>query len=249
VLVGLCSLKSSPGVTTTALTLAGAWPSVGARPTVLELDVRGGDVAWRFGLAAAPGLQSLAAASRVHPAPELLAAHAQPVGAAGVPVVAAPVERDAARHAAASLMALLDVLAKVPELVFLDLGEVDLKDPDTRSLVVDIAALLVVARAVPEQIARLQAATQDLLSVQPQAKVVLVGDIEGREAAGMLALPVAGVLPLIDPDAGPLARLIGLRSRRSFKVAAMRLATDLSAGIEPFGSVCGATSDYAEASR
>lgn len=248
-LVGLCSLKSSPGVTTTALTLAGAWPSVGARPTVVELDARGGDVAWRFGLAANPGLRSLAVAARIRPAPELLAAHTQSVGAAGVSVVVAPVERDAARHAAASLTALLDVLGEAPEPVLVDLGEVDLQDLDTRSLLAGVAKLLVVARAVPEQIARLQAALQDLLSVQPQVKAVLVGDIEHREVAGMLALPVAGVLPLIDPDAGPLERLIGLRSRRSFKVAAMRLATELSAGIEPFGSVRGATSDYAEASR
>jgi len=249
VLVGLCSLKSSPGVTTTALTLAGAWPSVGARPTVVELDARGGDVAWRFGLAANPGLRSLAVAARARPTPELLVAHAQPVGAAGVPVVAAPVERDAARHAAASLTELLDALGETPEPVLVDLGQVDLSDPDTRSLVAGVALLLVVARAVPEQFARLQAATQDFLGVHPRVEAVLVGDIENREAAGMLALPVAGVLPLIDADAGPLARLIGVRSRRSFKAAAMRLATELSSGIEPFGSVSEATNDHAEVSR
>lgn len=248
-LVGLCSLKSSPGVTTTALTLAGAWPSGDARPTVLELDARGGDVAWRFGLAANPGLRSLAVASRMRPAPELVAAHAQPVGAAGVPVVVAPVERDAARHAAASLTALLDVLGETPEPVLVDLGEVDLKDPDTRSLLAGLAMLLVVARAVPEQIARLQAATQDLLGAHSRVSAVLVGDIEHREAAGMLALPVAGVLPLIDPDAGPVARLIGLRSRRSFQAAAMRLAAELSSGIGPSGSVREATNDPAEVSR
>jgi hypothetical protein len=248
VLVGLCSLKSSPGVTTTALTLAGAWPSGGARPTVLELDVRGGDVAWRFGLAADPGLQSLAVAARVRPMPELLAAHAQPVGAAEVRVVAAPVERDAARHAAASLKALLDVLGNVPEPVLVDLGEVDLKDADARSVLAGAAALLVVARAVPEQVARLQAATRDLLSVQPQVKAVLVGDIEYREAAGMLALPVAGVLPLINPDASPLAGLLGLRSRRSFEVAAMRLATEVSSGIEPSGSMRKSVNDHVEVS-
>jgi len=249
VLIGLCSLKSSPGVTTTALTLAGAWPPGCPRPTVVELDARGGDVAWRFGLATDPGLRSLAVAARVHPAPDLLAVHAQSVGAAGVPVVVAPVERDAARHAAVSLSALLDVLGKVPEPVLADFGEVDLKDPDARSVLAGVAALLVVARAVPEQIARLQAATQDLLRVHPQAKAVVVGDIAHREAAGMLALPVAGVLPLIDPDAGPLARLAGLRSSRSFKVAAMRLAIELSGGIEPTGSVREAVNDHAEVSR
>lgn len=247
-LVGMCSLKSSPGVTTTALTLAGAWPSGGARPTVVELDSRGGDVAWRFGLAADPGLRSLAVAARVRPVPELLAAHAQSVGAAGVPVVAAPVGRDAARHAVASLVALLDVLVRVPEPVLVDLGEVDAKDPGTRSLLAGMATLVVVARAVPEQIARLQAATEDLLRVHPRVSAVLVGDIEHREVAGMLALPVAGVLPVINPDAGPLARLIGARSRKLFQGAAMRLAAELSSGIEPSGSVRELANDYAEVS-
>lgn len=248
-LVGLCSLKSSPGVTTTALTLAGAWPSGGARPTVVELDSRGGDVAWRFGLAANPGLRSLAVAARVHPVPELLAAHAQPVGTAMVPVVVAPLARDAARHAAASLTELLDVLVKAPEPVLVDLGEIDAKDPDTRSLLAGVATLVVVARAVPEQIARLQAATEDLLRVHPGVSAVLVGDIEHREAAGMLAVPVAGVLPVINPDAGPLARLIGMRSRKLFQAAAMRLATELSSGIEPSGLMREVTNDHAEVSR
>lgn len=247
-LVGLCSLKSSPGVTTTALTLAGAWPSVGARPTVVELDGRGGDVAWRFGLAANPGLRSLAVASRVRPAPELLTAHAQPVGAARVPVVAAPVGRDAARHAAASLTALLDVLSEAPEPVLVDFGEVDAKDPDTSCLLAGLTMLVVVARAVPEQIARLQAATEDLLRVHSRVNAVLVGDIEHREATEMLALPVAGVLPLINPDASSLVRLIGVHSRRSFEAAAMRLATELSSGIGPSGSVREAVNDHAEVS-
>ena len=247
-LIGLFSLKSSPGVTTTALTLAGAWPSGAPRPTVMELDGRGGDVAWRFGLAADPGLRSLAVASRVRPALELLDAHSQFVGAACVPVVAAPVEGNAAWNAAMSLKPLFGVLSKAPEPVLVDFGAVDLKNPDMRSLLAGVAAPVVVARAVPEQIARLQSVAEDLLSVHSQVKTVLIGDVDSREAAGMLNLPVAGVLPLINPDAGPLARLMGLRSRRLFEAAAMRLATELSVCSEVFGSVCEAPNDRAEVS-
>ncbi|WP_194924893.1 hypothetical protein [Catenulispora pinisilvae] len=216
---------------------------------VVELDACGGDVAWRFGLASEPGLRSLAVASRLRPDPGLLAAHAQPVGAAGVPVVVAPVGRDAARHAVASLAPLLDVLGGAPEPVLVDFGAVDLKDADTRSLLAALAALVVVARAVPEQIARVQAVTEDLLRVHPGAKAVLVGDVGCREAAGMLGMPVAGVLPLIDPDAGLLARLRGLRSRRAFELAAARLAAGLSAGIASLGSACEAAGESAEVSR
>lgn len=248
-LVGLFSLKSSPGVTTTALTLAGAWPAGASRPTVVELDGRGGDVAWRFGLAADPGLRSLAVASRVRPAPELLDAHSQLVGAARVPVVAAPVEGNAAWNAAMSLSPLFDVLSKAPEPVLVDFGAVDLKDPDMRSFLARVAAPVVVARAVPEQIARLQSAAEDLRSVHYQIKAVLIGDVDSREAAGMLNLPVAGVLPLVNPDAGPLARLTGLRSRGLFEAAAMRLATELSACSEAFGSACEAANGRKEVSR
>lgn len=64
-LIGLCSLKSSPGVTTTAIALAAAWPVNAPRPTIIEADAHGGDIAVRFYVAEDPGLQSLAAASRL----------------------------------------------------------------------------------------------------------------------------------------------------------------------------------------
>jgi hypothetical protein len=115
VLIGLCSLKSSPGVTTTALALAECWPASSLAPTVVELDVRGGDIAWRYGLTADPGLRSLAAASRLRPDPSVLAAHAQPVGGLAVRTVIAPVEPDAARQAVMALTPLLDALRDVPE--------------------------------------------------------------------------------------------------------------------------------------
>ena len=52
-LISLVSLKGSPGVTTTALALAAAWPA--PRRLLAELDPAGGDLEIRLGLPAAAG--------------------------------------------------------------------------------------------------------------------------------------------------------------------------------------------------
>jgi MinD-like ATPase involved in chromosome partitioning or flagellar assembly len=62
-LISLVSLKGSPGVTTTALALAAAWPA--PRRLLAELDPAGGDLEIRLGLpAGGGGLAALAAAAR-----------------------------------------------------------------------------------------------------------------------------------------------------------------------------------------
>ena len=66
-LVAVASVKGAPGVTTTALALAAAWPAAvdgGVRPVVVEADAAGGDVAARLGLPHAPGLLDVAVAAR-----------------------------------------------------------------------------------------------------------------------------------------------------------------------------------------
>jgi hypothetical protein len=93
--------------------------------------------------------------------------------------------------------------------------------------------LLVVARAVPEQIARLQSAAPDLRAANPQSRVLLVGGAEAELAALLVGLPIAGVLPLVDPDAGPLARLAAHRARRAFGVEAARIADQLARQATP----------------
>jgi len=228
-LIGLCSLKSSPGVTTTTLALAGCWPAHLATPTVIELDARGGDVAWRYGMAADPGLRSLAAASRLDPHPYALAGHARPVGGSAVPTVTAPAEREPARQAVAALMPLLKVLRDEPDAVLLDLGEVDPRDSGTLELLSSLEALLVVARAVPEQAARVAAAASDLRLANRHARALFIGDLRAGDAEQLTGLPVAGVLPLINPNASLFARLAGRGSRKAFGETAVRLAEKLSA--------------------
>lgn len=223
-LIGLCSLKSSPGVTTTALALAGCWPVDGERPVVVEMDARGGDVAWRFGLSAVPGLRTLAAATRLNGDAGLVAAHAQTCGDSAVMVVAAPVEREAAAQAAGALTGLLDLLAGAPEPVLVDLGEVDPGDSDTVELLGRVSVVLVVVRAVPDQIARLRASSSRLIRANSAVQAVVVGDVSESEASGLIGLPVAGVLPLIDSNRSGLSRALAWRSRKAFGTSVLRLA-------------------------
>ena len=68
-LVALVSAKGSPGVTTTALALAGTWPE-NRRVLLAELDPAGGDLAPRFGLHADPGVVQLGSAFRRKRQPE-----------------------------------------------------------------------------------------------------------------------------------------------------------------------------------
>ncbi|GAA1215296.1 hypothetical protein GCM10009665_01410 [Kitasatospora nipponensis] len=94
--------KGAPGVSTTALALAAAWPDA-IRPLVVEADAGGGDALLRFGLPDSPGLVSLAAASRrAGLSAALVREHAQ-VLPGGVEVVPGPAE---AAQCAASLEAL-----------------------------------------------------------------------------------------------------------------------------------------------
>lgn len=62
-LVTLVSAKGSPGVTTTALAMAGVWPPE-RKVLVAELDPAGGDLGPRFGLPADPGLVQLGSVCR-----------------------------------------------------------------------------------------------------------------------------------------------------------------------------------------
>jgi MinD-like ATPase involved in chromosome partitioning or flagellar assembly len=62
-LIALCSAHGSPGVTTTALTLAATWPEE-RRCLLVEADPFGGVTGARYGLSDTPGMASLAAVAR-----------------------------------------------------------------------------------------------------------------------------------------------------------------------------------------
>ncbi|PGH46923.1 hypothetical protein CRI70_31210, partial [Streptomyces sp. Ru87] len=90
-LVVLGSVTGAPGVTTTALALAAAWPpdgDGGVRPVVVEADGSGGDLLIRFGLPPSPSLLDVAAAAgQPYPGSLLGAASELPFGVRAVVAV------------------------------------------------------------------------------------------------------------------------------------------------------------------
>ena len=113
----------SAGVTTTAASLAMLWPAGRAR-LLVEADPAGGTVAAAAGLAAGPGLVSLAAAGRHGAGPELVFEHCQEL-ADGTPVLCAPPGPELARSALAMASGLLARLAELGADAFVDCGRLD----------------------------------------------------------------------------------------------------------------------------
>lgn len=113
-LIGIGSVKGSPGVTSAAVALTAALPAALAaaaggpvRALLVEADPAGGDLAMRFALMLTPGLMSLAAdarrGDRVDPTHQI-DRHAQPLPPpVGVAVVVAPPDAHQARAAIAAL--------------------------------------------------------------------------------------------------------------------------------------------------
>lgn len=160
-LVGVGSVKGSPGVTSLAFGLAARWPQPG-RAVLVEADPAGGDVAMRFASATAPGLVSLAAEARradfVDPVHRLWRHSQTLVG--GVAVVAAPPDAHQARAAVAALSGdggpgVLRAAADRPGVVvILDCGRVD-PDSPTAALIRGADAMVVLARPQAEELAHL----------------------------------------------------------------------------------------------
>ncbi|MER6878173.1 carbon monoxide dehydrogenase maturation protein, partial [Amycolatopsis sp. NPDC000673] len=220
-LIALCSVKGSPGVTTLAVALAVQWPQAErTRRLVAEVDPAGGDLAMRFGLPATPGLVSLAAAARRTCDPALIWEHTQSLPS-GVCVLVAP---PGAAHARAALSILTTVpngplvpaVARVPGVVVLaDCGRVD-----PGSLAEAVArradALVLVTGTQGDEIAHTAARLGELARWTPRPSLLITGD--GYPTADVereLGVPTIGRIPH-DPTAAsaltdhrPLARRRG----------------------------------------
>lgn len=196
----LLSASGSPGVTTTAVALATVWPG---EALLVELDPKGGDLRLRHGLAAEPGLVTLAA-SLLGPAraPDLVR-HSQTLADGTCVVVgpSSPLEAEAAHRAClADLMGLahddqVDVLV--------DLGR--MAPPTAVARLLEHAALVAVVvgqhRLAPHDAAgALEHAAHlvDRLSGDGLNVVaVVVGDspYRGLDISRELRCEVAAVLP------------------------------------------------------
>jgi MinD-like ATPase involved in chromosome partitioning or flagellar assembly len=220
-LVALAAAKASPGVTTTTVALAAAWPAE-RQVLVVEADPAGGDLAAWFGLAVEPGLVSLAAARR---AAASVQEHAQPLPG-GLPVLPGPPGAEQATAALGQLPA--ELLAGLDGLdgtdVLADLGRLD---PGSAAAPVLRAARLLVLVTRPT-LAELQHLAHRVAALREASRalgVVLVGDGPYRpaEVARALAVEVLGTLPLdrhgADLLAGAAAGMPGLRRTRLLRAA------------------------------
>lgn len=194
-LVCVCSAHGSPGATTTALAVAGAWPE-GRRCLFVEADPFGGVVAARFGLHDAPGLASLAAAGRTGLDSEMVERHTQQLPG-GVPVLVGPPSAEHAHAVLRDLASLLgDWAAGADDLdVVADCGRVAPGSP-TVDLLVRADTVLVATRPTVDQLRSAAHRTKSLDAAGASVSLLLVGDqpYGPKEASSALQVPVFGVM-------------------------------------------------------
>ena len=237
-LLAVCSLKGSPGVTTLCLALAARWTGP-HQPVVIEADPAGGDLVARFRLATAPGLVSLAAAARHSDDPGLLWQHTQRLPAA-VAVVSGPVGAEQARLAVRELTragqgGVLRAAADRPDVVVIaDCGRVD---PDSPALPVIRAAdaMLLLARARDDELAHVAGKLHHAGTWNRRPGFVLVGNgYRTSDVARELRIDIAGRIPHDPTGAAILCGQRGTSPHRSGigRVAA-QLAHDLATAAAP----------------
>ncbi|WP_245976453.1 carbon monoxide dehydrogenase maturation protein [Amycolatopsis palatopharyngis] len=181
-LIAVCSVKGSPGVTTLAVALAAQWPQAeSTRRLIAEVDPSGGDLAMRFGLSATPGLVSLAAAARRTHGPGVVWEHTQALpGRARV--LAAPPGGGHARAALSTLTAtpngpslLHAVAGEAGVVVLADCGRVDPGSP-AEAIARRADALVLVTGTQGDDLAHTAARLGELAGWTPRPGLLLTGE-------------------------------------------------------------------------
>lgn len=196
-LVGFASLRGAPGVTTTALLVAG---SLNGPAGLVEADLSGGTLAVRYGLGREPGLTTFAANRTVDPGQWRY--HAQDAG--GVPVLVgpdSPQNASALWHRAGATLG--RDLAAADATFVIDFGRVT----EALPLCEHLALLVILVRPVAEHLVTLSHRLPVLRQMTRQVAVVLVGNGDYRppDVAVPLGVDVLGVLPHDTRAAGALA--------------------------------------------
>lgn len=196
-LIAVAADKGAPGVTTTAVALAAVWPR---RALLAEADPAGGDLVYRSvgqngnSLDPNTGMLSLAATARRGIAAEQLWDHAQPMSG-GLDVIVGLGNSDQSAGLTRLWPTLGRAFAALAESphggadVIADCGRVGV-DSGSLELFSHASLVLLVARALPEQIARVRDRASSL-------SARLHGTQRGAAALGT---PLIGVLLVTEPS-------------------------------------------------
>ncbi|AZM46738.1 hypothetical protein DMB38_13780 [Streptomyces sp. WAC 06738] len=196
-LIAVAADKGAPGVTTTAVALAAVWPR---RALLAEADPAGGDLVYRSvgqngnSLDPNTGMLSLAATARRGIAAEQLWDHAQPMSG-GLDVIVGLGNSDQSAGLTRLWPTLGRAFAALAESphggadVIADCGRVGVES-GTLELFSHASLVLLVARALPEQIARVRDRASSL-------SARLHGTQRGAAALGT---PLIGVLLVTEPS-------------------------------------------------
>jgi hypothetical protein len=235
-LIAVCSLGGSPGVTTLSVALAACLPQP-IQPVLVECDPSGGSLAVRFGLNSSPGLVSLTAAARRDPTAELLWEHTQSLPG-GLPVVAAPPGADYTRAALATLVdshrrsvsVLRGAATRPASLVIADCGRLDTGSPAV-AIARDADRVLLLTHSRADELARVAAGLSmvDLWAMRPGLLLVGPG-YSPAEVTHELGVPVVAQIPRDDKGARALTGIAGPHrgpARSSLGRAAHTVATAL----------------------
>lgn len=202
------SAKASPGVTTSLLAMAAVWPADRSL-LLVEADPDGGVLSTRCGLAAEPGLSTLAVAGRRSMPLGELARHVQRLPGGDVDVLVGPPSAEQSRRAlelgAGPLAVALRELPGTDVLV--DLGR--LTPAATTWPLVDAAdRVVLVARPRLEELQLLPARLRALTGAGVAPSLVLVGERPYSPTEVTTALDV-DVLAVLADDPRAAAALTG----------------------------------------
>ena len=234
------SLSGAPGVTTTVLATALAWPGE-QRPVVLEADASGGDLAARFGMPHTPGLIELAAEVRHGADPTAVNRHTLRLetGSGPVPAVLAPPGPVQARAGVAAIAAADPNMWRGEQVVLADAGRLEPGGPGfalmnrADAVVVLIAGETAAVSRAAATLAALRQAAGERLHL-----AVTAGQYTAAEVAAALDTDITAHLPADEKAAAVLTgrMLAGKRFGRlplPSKAAALGhlLAHDLDAAV------------------
>ena len=250
-LLAVAADKGSPGVTTTALSLAAVWPR---RCVLAELDPFGGDIAYRLrgprGVPLSPetGLISLAVGARRGTAPEQLFEHVQRLDG-GLEVILGLAAGEQATGLTGLWSPIAMLLARVPGVdVVADCGRLYPGSPAT-DVVVHADAVVLVTRPSVDAVAHLRtraaAVVSDVYSrsamVPPVFVLVVTGPRDDKSAQdiqlvlrqanvqatvlGRIALDAKGAGMLTGEWVGRLDKSLLIRSAREVAAKLAQITT------------------------